>query len=98
VHLLPGFDEYLLGYRDRSAVLDPAHAQRICPGGNGMFNPTIVIDGVVTGTWRRTFKGGAVVVETTPFRSLTAAENSALAAAADRYGRFLGLPVVLLHP
>ena len=24
VHLLPGFDEYLLGYRDRSAVLDPA--------------------------------------------------------------------------
>ena len=97
VHLLPGFDEYLLGYRDRSAVLDPAHAQRICPGGNGMFSPTIVIDGVVTGTWRRTFKGGAVVVETTPFRPLTAAENDALAAAADRYGRFLGLPVVLLH-
>jgi hypothetical protein len=97
VHLLPGFDEYLLGYRDRSAVLDPAYAQRICPGGNGMFSPTIVIDGVVTGTWRRTFKGGAVVIETTPFRSLTAAESDALSAAADRYGEFLGLPVVLLH-
>jgi hypothetical protein len=97
VHLLPGFDEYLLGYRDRSAVLDPAHAQRICPGGNGMFNPTIVIDGVVTGTWKRTFKGGAVVIETTPFRPLTAAEGDALGAAADRYGRFLGLPAVLLQ-
>ena len=97
VHLLPGFDEYLLGYRDRSAVLDPAYAQRICPGGNGMFSPTIVIDGVVTGTWKRTFKGGAVVIETTPFRPLTAAENDALGAAADRYGEFLGLPVVLLH-
>jgi hypothetical protein len=96
VHLLPGFDEYLLGYRDRSAVLDPAHAQRICPGGNGMFNPTIVIDGVVTGTWKRTFKGGAVVIEATPFRPFTAAENETLSAAADRYGRFLGLPVVLL--
>ena len=57
VHLLPGFDEYLLGYRDRSAVLDPAYAQRICRGGNGMFSPTIVIDGVVTGTWKRTFRG-----------------------------------------
>jgi len=56
-----------------------------------------VIDGVVTGTWKRTFKGGAVVIETTPFRPLTAAENDALADAADRYGRFLGLPVVLLH-
>ena len=97
VHLLPGFDEYLLGYRDRSAVLDPAHAQRICPGGNGMFSPTLVIDGVVAGAWRRTFKGGAVVIETTPFRPLTAAENEALSAAADRYGDFLGLPVVLLQ-
>ena len=96
VHMLPGFDEYLLGYGDRSAALDPADAQRICPGGNGMFSPTIVIDGVVTGAWRRTFKGGGVVVAATPFRSLTAAENDALAAAADRYGRFLGLPVVLL--
>ena len=42
-YLLPGFDEYLLGYSDRSAALDPAYAQRICPGGNGVFNPTIVI-------------------------------------------------------
>ena len=96
-HLLPGFDEYLLGYSDRSAVLDPAYTQRICPGGNGMFSPTLVIDGVVTGTWKRTFKGGAVVIETTPFRPLTAAESDALSAAADRYGKFLGLPVVLLH-
>ena len=96
-YLLPGFDEYLLGYSDRSAVLDPAYAQRICPGGNGMFSPTIVIDGVVTGTWKRTFKGGAVVIETTPFRPLTAAENDALSAAADRYGEFLGMPVVLLQ-
>jgi hypothetical protein len=97
VHLLPGFDEYLLGYSDRSAVLDPAYAQRICPGGNGMFSPTLVSDGVVTGTWKRTFKGGAVVIETAPFRPLTAAESAALSAAADRYGKFLGLPVVLLH-
>ena len=90
VHLLPGFDEYLLGYRDRSAVLDPAYAQRICPGGNGMFSPTLVIDGVVSGTWKRTFKGGAVVIETTPFRPLTATENDALDAAADRYGQIPG--------
>ena len=97
VHLLPGFDEYLLGYRDRSPVLDPAHAQRICPGGNGVFSSTIVIDGKVTGTWNRTLKKGAVVIELAPFRPLTPAENNALSTAADRYGEFLGMPVVLLH-
>ena len=98
VHLLPGFDEYLLGYSDRSAVLDPAHAQRICPGGNGMFSPTLVIDGRVTGTWRRTFRKAAAVIEATPFRPLTSAETAALSAAAGRYGEFLGLPVVLRQP
>jgi hypothetical protein len=96
VHLLPGFDEFILGYGDRSAMLDPAYAQRICPGGNGVFNPTLVIDGKVAGTWKRSFKKGAVLIELAPFRSLTPVENQAISAAADRYGEFLGLPVMLL--
>jgi hypothetical protein len=95
LYLLPGFDEFMLGYSDRSAMLDPAYAQRICPGGNGVFNPTVVIDGAVAGTWKRTFKQGTVVIECAPFRTLTATENHALNAAAARYGEFLGMPVVL---
>ena len=95
--LLPGFDEYLLGYSDRSAVLDPVYAQRICPGGNGVFNPTIVIDGKVTGTWKRSFKKGAVVIELAPFRLLTDVEKHAVGAVAERYGDFLGLRAVLAH-
>ena len=50
--LLPGFDEFVLGYGDRTDVLDAAHADRIVPGGNGMFRPTVVRDGRVVGTWR----------------------------------------------
>jgi hypothetical protein len=95
--LLPGFDEYLLGYGDRSAVLDPAFAQRICPGGNGMFSPTIVIDGSVVGTWKRTVKKGTLAIDLASFQSLTAAENSAVSAAAERYGDYLGMPAVLTH-
>ncbi|MGH8045737.1 MAG: winged helix DNA-binding domain-containing protein, partial [Chthoniobacterales bacterium] len=43
--LLPGFDEYLLGYTDRSAVLDARHAVKIVPGSNGIFLPMLVNDG-----------------------------------------------------
>jgi hypothetical protein len=50
--LLPGFDEYLLGYADRDAVLAPEHAERIVPGRNGVFRPTVVVDGQVVATWR----------------------------------------------
>ncbi|MCD2190031.1 winged helix DNA-binding domain-containing protein [Actinomycetospora soli] len=49
--LLPGFDEFVLGYADRSAVLDPEHAERIVPGANGVFRPTVVRDGRIVGTW-----------------------------------------------
>jgi hypothetical protein len=91
--LLPGFDEYLLGYRDRRAVLDPRHAGRIVPGGNGMFLPTLVLDGKVVGTWKRTLQKKAVVIDSSPFTSLKKEKGRAFAAAAERYGRFVGLPV-----
>jgi hypothetical protein len=98
VYLLPGFDEYVLGYGDRSAVLDQAYARRICPGDNGMFIPTLVIGGEVTGTWKRTLKKRAVVIEVTPFRPLAPAETQMLSVAADRYGEFLGVPALLYYP
>lgn len=51
--LLPGFDELVLGYKDRSVTVPPAHAQAIVPGNNGIFRHTVVEDGQVVGTWRR---------------------------------------------
>jgi len=95
IHLLPGFDEYLLGYRDRSAVLDPQYANQIVPGGNGVFYPTIVSNGRVVGTWKRIFKKGAVVITQHPFTGLTVSEQAGFNAAAQRYGDFLGMPVVI---
>ena len=69
VHLLPGFDEIVLGYGDRSAVLAPEHADRIVPGGNGVFRPTVVSDGRIVATWSRgRRKGMAAVVQ--PFDDL----------------------------
>jgi hypothetical protein len=49
--LLPGFDEFVLGYADRSCAVPPEFADRIVPGGNGVFRPTVVHGGRVLGTW-----------------------------------------------
>jgi hypothetical protein len=94
--LLPGFDEYLLGYRDRSAMLAPDHANAIVPGGNGMFRATIVIDGEVVGTWGRRVGSRAVTVQPEPFEVLSPDHRDALAVAAERYGRFLGRRVEVI--
>jgi hypothetical protein len=91
IHLLPGFDEYLLGYRDRAAALGLDHAPIICPGGNGMFASTIVREGRVVGTWKRTVKKRSVSVHLTPFAPLNAAEKERASEAVQRYGEFLRL-------
>ena len=52
VMLVPGFDEWILGYRDRSLVASPAMLTSLVPGGNGVFRPAVLVDGRVVGTWR----------------------------------------------
>jgi hypothetical protein len=70
--LLPGFDEFVLGYRDRRAVLDPEFAERIVPGNNGMFRATVVHGGRIVGTWQWTGRGAKRTVTATPFTAFTA--------------------------
>jgi hypothetical protein len=48
-------------------VLDPAHADRIVPGGNGMFRPTVVHGGRIVGTWGFAGRGAKRTVTATPF-------------------------------
>jgi hypothetical protein len=93
LHLLPNFDEYLVGYTDRRAVYAPVDLK--APGTRGDILPshTIVLDGLVVGIWKRTLKKGAVTIEARPFRSLDAADQQAAGAAAERYSAFVGLPV-----
>lgn len=89
--LLPGFDEYLLGYTDRSAAIRPEHDELVLPGKNGMFLATMVLDGQVTGTWRRTLgPRDAVQLEWRTFDPLPAAALAAFERAAAAYARFLG--------
>lgn len=106
VHALPGFDEFLLGYQDRSLVLAAGHAPLIVPGANGLFRPTMVAGGRVIGTWRRlpATRGTRddcsqpLVIEALPFKPLSASTRKGFEAAARRYGRFLDRSVEVLHP
>jgi hypothetical protein len=93
VRLLPNFDEYIVAYADRSAVYDSRHANDFGARGSVLFTNTIVVDGRVAGTWKRTLTTRAVTVHTTLFRRLTKPEMVGLDGAVERYGAFLGRPV-----
>lgn len=91
--LLPNFDEYIVAYNQRSAILDAVERNKLDARGNVLFNHTIVMQGKVIGTWKRTLKKSSVALALNPFQPLTSTQISAVMAAAKRYGNFLGLDV-----
>ena len=93
-HFLPFVDEYLVAYKDRDAVSPPEY-NVLVDSGNIIFHQPILIDGLVAGTWTRKLKKGSVVITTNLLRPLTTAEMDALAAAAERFGSYLGLSAAL---
>jgi hypothetical protein len=90
-YLLPGFDEFMLGYKNRSPALPLEYSDRIVPGGNGVFRPTIVINGQVVGTWQRKVRTKYIEIDLHPFTS--ALHTGHVQDTADRYSRFLDIPV-----
>ncbi|MFB9309828.1 winged helix DNA-binding domain-containing protein [Agromyces hippuratus] len=97
-HVLAAFDEYYLGYRDRGPVCDPAHAPRVVPGGNGVFQPTLVQNGRVVGLWRKVERARATSVTLDGFDGTIdpAAFTPRLREWARFWGRELG-EVTALH-
>ncbi|MBF2509237.1 winged helix DNA-binding domain-containing protein [Listeria welshimeri] len=49
---LAGFDEWIIGYKDRSIVLSEAWQEEIITK-NGIFRPAIISDGQVVGKWEK---------------------------------------------
>lgn len=92
---LPGFDEYMLGYKDRSLHGDERLLERVVPGGNGVFRATVVIDGTAAATWTRTLTPRAVTITVQPFEAWTPTRREHVARAFAPYGEFLGREAVV---
>ena len=89
-HLLPAFDELLVGYADRRAFVDESRTRQVNTGG-GILKPTLVVDGRVVGTWKRTLARGRVVFSPTPLAPLGRRSMQEIARALRRYAAFLGV-------
>ncbi|MDF7820466.1 winged helix DNA-binding domain-containing protein [Runella sp. MFBS21] len=86
VHLLPAFDEFMVSYKDRTASLSPNKHQEAITG-NGIFKPIIVVDGKVTGIWKKVISKKQTKVQTSFFD--TDFESDLLEKALKQYIHFL---------
>lgn len=96
IYLLPAFDEFLVGYKDRSAALEDLHLRKVFTV-NGIFNPVVLINGKIAAIWKRSFTKKEVVIQLEPFQSFTPSQKDAITKAAKKYSKFVGLGLKLFY-
>ena len=93
--LLPSYDEYTVGYRDRSPVFDQyLSSQKAAQQARIALGNVILADGKIIGSWKRSVVEGAVHIDAMPFRPLSPFDRKLLRTAMEEYGAFLESPLV----
>lgn len=90
--LLSVYDEFVAGYKDRSAICAPEYWKILEDYGSALHF-IVVVDGQVIGTWRRDFKKNVAFLELKIFKNLSSADRRAVLEAAERYGAFIGFSI-----
>jgi hypothetical protein len=92
-HLLPNFDEYAVGYRDRSAMIE---AGRPLPLEiftlSSLLSSSVIVDGIVRGAWRRVPAKAGARIEVRVVDRLTAREVAAVEDACRKFARHIEAP------
>jgi hypothetical protein len=95
--LLPNFDEFFIGLKDRSEILSRLGSLEL-EGSLGFVGGHLVtINGQVVGGWKRTFSGKKTIVDVRALTTLGDPERRSIAREAKRFGAFLGTPVELVE-
>jgi len=90
-HLLPNYDEYFIGFKDRSAIGDAAAKVNLAANDPALIANIIILNGQVVGGWKRTLKKDSVLVELKTIIDLTRKEKAAVGDAAEKFCAFLGM-------
>jgi hypothetical protein len=85
-HLLPAFDEFAVAYSDRGAIVNPRYLKQ---AGHVIFNPLLVVNNQVAGTWKRIVNKNSADIALSPFCKLNKTQVNAVGAAQRRYRRFI---------
>jgi len=92
IHLLPIYDEFIMGYKNRDAILKFRNSLNPKPG--LQYGNTIVFDGQIIGTWRRTIiNKKSIDFENDFFKPLSKKQKHILAQAVNHFEKFTGIKV-----
>ena len=85
--LLPGFDEYLVSYKDRTMLLEP---EMLRAHFHGLVTPKVLIHGRIGGVWKREMNRHSVSVRINWFHAQPESVRKKTSAAIQSYSKFIG--------
>jgi len=97
VRLLPAFDEYLLGWKDRQPIASASRWKTIQRGG-GWLHPVVLVDGRAVGTWSSKRTTDGLSVDVNPFEPLGRTLRRRIDGEARDIGRFLKTQAGTTYP
>jgi hypothetical protein len=86
---MPDYDEYGMGYKDRTVLNNPATTEK------PKFDRMLIVDGVIAGSWKRTFQKDTVLLDIQFYKGYSASDK-AIAEAINKYGNFLQKKVLFI--
>jgi Winged helix DNA-binding domain len=92
--ILPPYDEYIMGYKNREAIF--VNRNKMNPAPALLYDNTILIEGQVAGSWRRTTEKNSLILEYHLFNP-SKKQLAALNRVVRKFSKFMGLPVTLIN-
>jgi hypothetical protein len=96
VRLLPYFDSYLLGHREREHLVSMMHQPKVYRA-QGWIAPVVLVDGRAIAVWAHTRQGNRLSVKVSKFESISRPITAGIREEAIDLGRFLEIPNVDLQ-
>jgi hypothetical protein len=93
IRLLPYFDTFLLGHREREHLVSMEHRPNVYRA-QGWIAPVVLVDGRVAAVWEHTREGNRLRVNVTKFGPMSRRIAAGIREEALDLGRFLDIPNV----
>jgi hypothetical protein len=90
VHLLPKFDPYIMGYKNRQRLISPKFEKKVYWSTRAEVLPTIVFNGRIIGTWSHSEENSKISIALSPFEKANMHVMSAVKQQAEKLALFMG--------
>lgn len=94
-HLLPNYDEYFIGHRDRSFIGLRLGGVDLVTGGDARIGHVVLVGGQLVGRWKRLGAASETTVDATFMTRVSRDERATIDRARARLEQFLGETVAL---